>query len=434
MRTTIIPFPFCFGMTFVKYYKLLKKSENWNEKEIKEYQTKKLKKLLKIASETEYYKKIIKKNNINVEKLKLKEFTEKIPILDKDTVRKQFDKLQNKRKSRFFPELFKTSGSTGEPLKYSQDYKTRMMTLAQLYRQYRRAGIKKIPKTVVFRGALVDEKREKRKKKTIRQGKEIHFSTFDLDPETIKKYVNKINKIKPDLIRGYPSSIYVLAQEITKSKIKLDFKLKAIHCSSEVITPSQEKTIKKAFRCKILNWYSHGEGTVSAGNCGLSRKLHLNEEFGYTEFIETEEKGTYKIISTSLFNYSMPFIRYDTEDLAILSKEKCVCGRNGRIIKEIIGRNADIIKGKNGKKVAPSTMVHYWKFQIDTKTEGIKYTQVLQDKKLNIIIRMVGKKTKKNEDIIANKVKDLLGKDTDVTFKYLKNIPTGEKWRFTKRI
>ena len=48
----------------------------------------------------------------------------------------------------------------------------------------------------------------------------------------------------------------------------------------------------------------------------------------------------------------MPFIRYRTGDTAILSEQKCKCGRNHLILEQLIGRGSkDFIIGKTGTKI-----------------------------------------------------------------------------------
>ena len=40
----------------------------------------------------------------------------------------------------------------------------------------------------------------------------------------------------------------------------------------------------------------------------------------------------------------MPILRYDTGDLAIVEDDKCKCDRNGIVIKNIIGRQDQLIR------------------------------------------------------------------------------------------
>lgn len=250
----------------------------------------------------------------------------------------------------------------------------------------------------------------------------------------MEKYIKKLNELKPALIRGYPSSLEILARFMIKKNLKLQFSPKAIHTSSEVVLPEQREIIENAFGAPLFDWYGHGESTVCAGECEYHKGLHLNLEFGCTEFIKTEEtkkmSKVYNIVSTSLWNFSMPLIRYDTEDLALLENSKCQCGRGLPLIKQIIGRQADIIIGANGVWVSPASFVHFWKYKIADRLKNILYAQIVQEDEDFVKVKLVGEKDKKNEDIIRRQLNTLLG-NMKIEFEYLSQIPTGQKWRFT---
>ena len=55
----------------------------------------------------------------------------------------------------------------------------------------------------------------------------------------------------------------------------------------------------------------------------------------------------------------MPLIRYETEDLTTTE----FIDENNFTIKDIIGRKADMVEGKNGAIISPSSFHHYWKYK-----------------------------------------------------------------------
>jgi phenylacetate-coenzyme A ligase PaaK-like adenylate-forming protein len=77
--------------------------------------------------------------------------------------------------------------------------------------------------------------------------------------------------------------------------------------------------------------------------------LHINEDLVYIELYdeqgrEVNDTATIpsKMIVTNLVNRAQPLIRYEMNDLVRLG-EKCPCGSNFRVIKQIIGRSDDIL-------------------------------------------------------------------------------------------
>jgi len=430
-----IPLPYVYGRKFIHYYNWLMKTQWLSPDELEELQNERLRIIIQHAYENvPYYRRIFNEHGLKPNDIQTKEDLKLLPILTKDDIRKHFKELIAKNFKKYKPILSHTSGSTGEPLRYYLDKDLLTLIKAIVWRHWRWCGLNYGEKIAVFRGTLIDEFGKKRQCYYKIEGNQIHFSTFAMDEKTMEIYIKKLNEIKPSLIRGYPSSLEILAKFILEKGKKLDFSPKAIHTSSEVVLPEQREVIEEAFGAPLFDWYGHGESTVCAGECEYHKGLHLNVEFGCTEFIKTKETknmtDVYNIISTSLWNFSMPFIRYDTEDLALLKESKCPCGRGLPLIKKIIGRQGDIIKGVNGVLVSPSSFVHFWKYKVADRLKNISYAQIIQEDIDFIRVRLVGMKCKENEEIIKKQLNMLLG-NMKIEFEYQQQIPTGQKWRFT---
>jgi len=434
VRSSFMPFPYDRGFEFARVYKKLMESQWYTREKLKEMQLLRLKDLLEHAYvNVPYYKRIFDDRGLKPSDIQSLEDLTKLPILTKDTVRQHFNELVARNADNFCPQLSHTTGSTQEPISYYLDRRLRIMTSACVQRHWSWCGVNPNELIVVLRGTLIDEFGERKKLLWRLLGNELHLSTFEMSDEVMAEYIKLLFTYRPSLIRGYPSSLEILARFALENRLSMP-NPRAIHTSSEVILPEQRKCIEMAFGAPLFDWYGHGESTVNAGECDHHKGLHVGLEYGYTEFIKTPETqnmdGVYNIVSTSLWNYSMPLIRYDTEDLALLGSEECTCGRGLPLIKAIIGRRADIIEGVNGVKVGPSSFVHFWKYRIAEYLHGVNYIQIVQTAKDFIVIRLVGKKSLANEKIIVEQVRQLLG-NMRIEFEYLSEVPTGQKWRFT---
>ena len=430
-----IPFPYIYGLKFVRYYQWLMKTQWLPPEELEEIQNGRLQIIINHAYENvPYYRKNFEERGLKPNDIQCKEDLKLLPILTKDDIRRNFDELIAKNYTKFNPVLFHTSGSTGQPLSCYIDGDLSTLIKATVWRHWQWCRVTYSEPIAVFRGTLINEfGKEQQCYYKVELSNQIHFSTFEMDKNVMGKYVKKLNEIKPALIRGYPASLEILAQFIKKNNLKVH-QPKAIHTSSEVVLQEQREITEEAFNAPLFDWYGHGESTVCAGECEYHKGLHLNLEFGFTEFVKTKEtekrENVYNIISTSLWNFSMPFIRYDTEDLALLDNSKCLCGRGLPLIKKIIGRQADIIEGINGVRVSPSSFVHFWKYKVADKLSGIRYAQIVQEEKDFIRVKLAGRKEKKNEGVIGKQLNMLLG-NMKIEYEYLPQIPTGQKWRFT---
>ena len=119
-RCVIFPLmEFSQGTKIQKYLKWLEKTQWWKPSEIKELQDKKLRALIRHAYENvPYYHKLFRKLHLKPDDIKEEEDLQKLPILRKEDIRKNFSELLARDFKRWKPKLNATSGSTGEPLKY----------------------------------------------------------------------------------------------------------------------------------------------------------------------------------------------------------------------------------------------------------------------------------------------------------------------------
>ena len=60
-----------------------------------------------------------------------------------------------------------------------------------------------------------------------------------------------------------------------------------------------------------------------------------------------------RVVVTGFYQYSMPFIRYDVGDYAILSQQQCSCGRNLDQIERIVGRARSLFRFNDGSSKFP---------------------------------------------------------------------------------
>jgi phenylacetate-CoA ligase len=431
-----LPFPYCFGRKFVEYYHFLEESQWYSPEQLVQWQQNQLQLVLNHAyNNVKYYRRIFEERGLKPNDIRTAEDLNLLPILTKSDIRNHFEELRASNWQDFKPLLLHTSGSTGEPLGYYIDRDLHTFVNAVVWRHWRWCGIEKSDLIAVFRGTLIDDFGQPRKGHYKISGNQIHFSTFEMNNETMGSYVQVLNSKKPSMIRGYPASLDILAEFIKGHNLKVHQPV-AIHTSSEVLLPDQRQLIQEVFQAPLFDFYGHGERVLSAAECDCHMGLHLSAEQGCVNFVKTSEteqmESIYNVIGTSLWNFSMPFIRYDTEDLVEVDESHCQCGRSLPLLKRLLGRQADILEGVNGVKVSPSSAVHFWKYKVAENLAGIKYAQLVQQAKEHIVVKLVGKKDKDNENIITENLRLLFG-NIKTSYEYLDNIPVGQKWRFTVR-
>lgn len=380
------------------YEKELKESCFLDKKIVKDKQFHKLKKLL-IESEqyVPYYKELFNKIGFDpkIDFNSLEDF-KKIPILKKETVRKNREKFISEKYSKNALE-FKTSGSSGNPFTELVSPKHWIVEQGVIWRHWKWGGYNFRDKMAIVRSYAPKNEKELIKVDKIRNF--YYYSPFHLTDKNIKMYLEHMIDEGIVFLRGYPSSLLSLANYVHKTGCKIP-KIKGMLTASEVLTDEDRKVIETAFKSKISNHYGLAEQIVMFGDCEKHEGLHNYDEYGYVELLDTEEKNIKKIIGTNLNNFAMPLIRYDTGDLSEMSENGCSCSRSSLVIKNVIGRHDSQIITPEGNKI-PSvnfyTMFEYY---------PVESWQLIQRSIHNVEVIFHGDNLENKKDELFSKLKE----------------------------
>lgn len=375
----------------LSYYNEFLKTQYLNFEERKKMQEERLRVLLTYAyNNVPYYNRLFKDLNIDPSDIKRIEDLEKLPILTKEVIRKNWEDFIPKNLNKLEYIINRTGGSTGEPFKYRLSTEDYERGIALLYRGWSYAGYELGDKVSIIGGtSLVPDLKFSFKRRL--QGNLLNFhyySSFDMDEKNLIRYIEDLNNWNPDYIRGYASSIYLTAKFIEKNKINLLIKPRAIFTTAEKLAPYMREIIERVFKTKVFDNYGLNDGGVSAYECEAHKGLHVDMERSILEVADDNGKQIFekdgKILATSLYNFALPFIRYDTGDLGVLSIEKCECGRESYILKEIKGRVQEFTINASGKKIHGEFFTHiFW------EVENVKQFQVIQENIGEVVVNIV---------------------------------------------
>lgn len=136
-----------------------------------------------------------------------------------------------------------------------------------------------------------------------------------------------------------------------------DTKLRIAFIGAEPHSEETRNKIEDMYGMKVFNSYGLSEmnGPGVAFECEAQQGMHIWEDNFYIEVVDPEtlepvpdgEEG--ELVMTTLLREGMPVLRYRTRDLTRVITEPCSCGRNHKRIERIKGRTDDmmIIKGVN---------------------------------------------------------------------------------------
>lgn len=363
---------------------LLEKSQYWEIEKIEQYQYDCLYRLLAHCRDNvPYYQSLFRKLKFAPEKdfRQLSDLT-KLPLLSKHLARTAKKELLAKNLNSGYV-IEKTSGSTGEPFAVSISTEQIIFEKAAVWRHWGWAGYRFRTPMAIVRTYVPKQGEPLIKQDYIRNFR--YYSAYHLNESNARDYLTDMNKFGAEIVRGYPSSIYILAQYKLHTGIELPG-VRSVLTASETLTEHQRKVIERAFGAEIFNWYGLAEQVVTANECEAHVGMHLNQEYGFWEL----ERRNYlpenqrMIVGTNFRNYAMPLLRYETGDIAIIAEnESCSCGRTLPLIKGIAGRKDDIITTPEGIMI-PS--VNF--YSLFRELTAVERFQIIQWDKRNVEIRI----------------------------------------------
>jgi phenylacetate-CoA ligase len=377
-----------------------------------------------------YYQNIFDKIDlVNDKKVDLSKFHE-IPILTKELLLKNQKELISKDYlTRKWYYNF-SGGSTGEPTKFMQDnYYQKWYSASNKYYYQDMLGInennvKKIflwgsPQDLFKGGISFKNKIGNWFTNT------LLLNSFKMTENDLKSYINTINTYKPEIIRGYAGSLYELANFSEKNKLTI-YKPKKLVSSAETLTSDMRTKIETVFGTKLYDFYGSRETASLAGECkdGL---IHIFSFNNYLEILDQNnspvpEDQEGRIIVTTLHNFSMPLIRYELGDVAVLGPPVCSCGNFLPSLKKISGRLEEQFIKKDGSIIIGYFFVHL--LGVLQNRGYLKKFQVIQEDFNQIKIRAVLNKdlpeSEKNE--IERKIRIAMGMDCKIIWDVVDNI------------
>ncbi|MDD2284088.1 MAG: hypothetical protein PHQ11_01615 [Paludibacter sp.] len=250
---------------------------------------------------------------------------------------------------------------------------------------------------------------------------------YGLNSDRAAKYLDKISRVKPKLLYGYPSYLHFLARVGLNRNIRAP-ELGSIICSGEQLQEDQKLGIESYFGTTLFNRYGSREFGIIAHETFEHAGMYVPP----TRFIlEVGSEG--ELLVTDLDNMATPFIRYAIGDVAELVDASKQLGRPGQCIASIHGRTHDIIKTPSGKMIPGQ----FWTL-LSRVVPGIQEFQIVQTTPKTIEFRLIaGRKYKpENEYQLKGRFGQLVGDEVTLLIRPVDKIERSAmgKRRFIIRI
>lgn len=355
----------------------------------------------------------------------------KLPVMRKDHVRKHRAELRSDIAGSLVP--IATGGSTGEPLICDLSNRRIAARVACRQRVSGWWGLSVGDLEVALWGSPIELSHQDRLR-TFRDWllRTRLLPAFEMDECTMSRYLDLIEDARPRQVFGYSSALYLLSLHAKRHGRSLGhLGAKAAFVTGEVLLPRQRHQISETFNCPVADGYGGRDSGFIAHECPQGG-MHILSDAVIVEVVDAEgrplgpgERG--EIIVTDLYSHEVPFLRYATGDVGVLSARSCICGRSLPLFERIEGRANDAIVSPDGRVINSLALIYPVR-----ETAGIEQFRIYQQAvdKFHIKIVRGEQFPPDGENRIRQNWAKLLRSPIHVSFEYLPILPSERSGKF----
>ena len=386
--------------------------ESFDSENSKNRREKHLKALLHHATNScSFYKKYVGYTSLN-----------DFPIINKSIIRDGIRDISSSKFNRDDLYEMSTSGSSGTPFTTLQNKNKKHRNTADTIYFKQRAGFEIGYRLYYIRKWFAMHTRSRWT--TYMRNIEM-VNVTDFDDEYLSSFIKKIeNDGQKQVIISYASALKEICNFLDDKKSGgVKNNLQCIIAVGEHLTEETRKSLKKYFNAPVLVRYSNLEnGILSLQLSEKTNNLQINSASYYVEIVHPEKDEPVKegeigrIVVTDLFNYAMPFIRYDTGDLGSIISTDDYFPR-APAFKKVEGRRMDAIYDTKGNIQSSYIIFHLESYP------KIKQFQFIQEAPRDYTLVLNVENNFASEIDIVSLFKSYLGEDANINIKYVEGIP-----------
>jgi phenylacetate-CoA ligase len=304
------------GPSYFYHRRLIRESEGWSPEQIREYQEKRFRPLIR-----RYGERVTVKNDYRYDQRRFTRWD--LPLLT-HTVR--------------------TGGTSGQPLRFRADiFARRQKERAYLFDIWSRVGYKPHDLRVCYRGEI--------------HGDLVRFNSLEnawlVSPgATVESELGRLRQwirtLPPFFLHVHASSLFTFIDLLGENLFR-SLPVRGIIAGSEAFPVVQQVQFEREFGIRVAHWYGHSEYAVLAYCCLECRCFHFYPTYGKLELLPADTEGCQRIAASSFNRLGTQFVRYDTGDLAVPPTRSCVTNNFPRV-DAIVGRSQETFIDNTGRK------------------------------------------------------------------------------------
>ncbi len=374
-----------------------------------------------------YYRRKWELQNLHPDDIRNPEDIRSVPIVAKQDLRARTEEFFTEKISRRMT-VAHTSGTTGSPLTVYFSREDVGSRHAFLDRCRRWAGVRIGQRRATFTGRGIVPASQKRPPfwRFNYPGKQLLLSSYHLTVEHLPAYVKAMLAFQPEIIDGYPSAIYILADHILRSARTGEIQPRAILVSAETVLDHERRLIETAFGAKLHNQYASSEGAPFISECKQGR-LHMHTDSGLVEILDARGDPAQagqagEMVVTAFHTHVAPLLRYAIGDVAIasLAGRVCECGLPLPTVEAIVGRLDDFLHTPDRGSVGRLDTV------FKSVPNSIIEAQIVQTSPESVVLRIVPDRERyrtEHADKVVKEMRRRLGQIISIEVEEVQMIP-----------
>ena len=250
---------------------------------------------------------------------------------------------------------------------------------------------------------------------------EHYFDTQYVTDERLRLYHGELQALNPGVLVGFASGLAGLARYLERAGLKPRYPRLAVIPTSETLEPDMRAAVERVFPAPVFNRYGSREVGLMAYECDRHLGLHLSLSNAYVECLGDDVYRTPgEVVITQLHNRAMPLIRYQTDDLAVLDRRTCDCGRSAPMIAHIAGRLLPTFLTGDGRRVESHHLIRFVR-----RAPGVLEFQLIQEAvgRLRLLLMTTAEFDPASLAHARADIAGLMGADCEVIVEQVARIP-----------
>lgn len=385
------------GRRFAEAMAELREAERLPPDRLRARQNARLARIARHAAErVPFWRRVFGERGLAADAIRTVEDLSRLPVVDRDTLRGE--PLEHWIADgvppwRHLP--YTTSGSTGDPLRFVLDRAaTPIVFASHLYfdswhgiapfdRCLRVMG-PPAPEPAISGGAPLGVRARARLASVLQRGYERltqeRLTTFEADPETIWRI---LATRRPDYVMGYTSTLATIATELARAGRSCPAPIRCVVTIAEPLTPERRAALESWFGCAIANRYGQRELKYwcAQSEPGDPCRFVVVPDLVVAEVLREDDTPAPpgevgRLVLTGLHNEVMPFLRYDTRDLAALEPAPPDARRPFPVLSRLCGRSVEVLATPDGRYVDPTSLGHHL-FVVHDHVDAVRAYQLV---------------------------------------------------------